>query len=272
MFHGDSSEFELAQIPPIELQKGEILVNVSCCTICGSDLHTYNGRRSVPSPCVLGHEIVGTVEEWFGDEPPMDHFGNPIRLGQRITWGLSASCGVCSICQNGLPQKCLSLFKYGHSKFDGRSAGGLADHCVLVPGTPIFPIANNVADKVACPANCATATVMASLRMAEEITDINGKRILITGLGMLGLTACAVCKSKNAKQIVAVDTKNDRRKLAIEFGANETISPDAITKNKTEQEYDISLELSGAESAINTCISSLAIGGIAILAGSVFSI
>ncbi len=46
---------------PDELQPGEVLVQISLATICGSDLHTVDGRRSAPTPCVLGHEAVGHV-------------------------------------------------------------------------------------------------------------------------------------------------------------------------------------------------------------------
>ena len=268
LFGGNSNPFEIKQLASIDLLQGEILVRVTCCTICGSDLHTFCGRRTGPIPAVLGHEIIGIVENWSGSTPT-DYLGNQIQVGQRITWGLSASCNNCSFCKKGIPQKCESLFKYGHAKFDGRPTGGLADRCVLVPGTTIYPIPDHVPDEVACPANCATATVFAALRLVEEVSEIRGKRVLITGLGMLGLTACAACKSKGADRIVAIDTIADRRKLALDFGADETIGPDNLAPDQTN-EFDIALEFSGAKSAIAECVSRLAIGGIVVLAGSVF--
>ncbi len=57
------------------------LVRVSLCTVCGSDLHTFTGRRKEKTPCVLGHEPVGVVEEVNGDL--RDVTGDPVRRDRR---------------------------------------------------------------------------------------------------------------------------------------------------------------------------------------------
>lgn len=63
-----------------ELQKGEILVKNKYTTLCGSDLHTFTGRRKEPSPIVLGHEIVGEIMELANNESLYDLNGNILKL------------------------------------------------------------------------------------------------------------------------------------------------------------------------------------------------
>ena len=175
----------------------EMLVRVTFCTLCGSDLHTFTGRRQTPTPTILGHEIIGRIERFGPDAPRHDLLGQPLREGDRITWTLAASCGACFYCTRELPQKCERLFKYGYEQItdDHPLSGGLADYCLLAPGTGIIRLPETLPDAVACPANCATATVAAALRAGG---GCQGQTVLIQGAGMLGLTACAMAKAGGA--------------------------------------------------------------------------
>ena len=276
-FDESNKTFLMQQFAVPDLHPGEVLVKVICCTICGSDMHTFEGRRSGPSPCVLGHEIIGQVDSWYDDTPPVDFSGKPIQPGQRITWSLAVSCGECFYCARHLPQKCLSLFKYGHALHTCEGiSGGLGEYCILKKGTPIFALDDGLPDKVACPANCATATVMAAIRLAEDIQHIKHSTVLITGMGMLGLTACAVMNQFGAKSVVAVDPVPSRLELARKFGANQVFEsiPNSLDiemdHNKPFQGFDFAFEFSGATIAVKTCIDALRSGGVLVMAGSVF--
>ena len=157
VFTGAGEPLELTELPvPATLRDGEALVRVTCCTLCGSDLHSYSGDREVLTPTILGHEILGTIEAVGGR--------TPLAIGQRVTWSIAASCGECYFCRNDLPQKCERLFKYGHEQMSEEHplSGGLATHCHLAPGTTVVEIPSGLPDEVACPANCATATVAAT--------------------------------------------------------------------------------------------------------------
>ena len=266
-------EFELPNLNP-----GEILVEVHCCTICGSDLHTFSGRRSGPSSCVLGHEIIGIVADYIGS-PPSDFFGNPVQRGQKVTWNLAVGCGECFYCKSGLPQKCGSLFKYGHEAFDGsRPTGGFSTHCVLAPRTTIFTVPDRLPDSVICPANCATATVAAAVRTLQETHQIKNAHVGVFGMGMLGLTATSMIHRLGAQSIVCVETNPDRLKAAAEFGCTHVANVEANSSNDSmhqlpplgERGLDASLEFSGANSAVNSSLQHLRNGGAAVLAGSVF--
>ncbi len=98
-------DLELIQYPLPDVGSGCILVRVKCCTICGSDLHTWLGRRSAPTPIILGHEIVGEIVE-LGDGVTYDSGDRPLKIGDRITWTIMDNCGKCYYCrEKGLTMK-----------------------------------------------------------------------------------------------------------------------------------------------------------------------
>lgn len=268
-------EFELD-----ELQPDQVLVRVTCCTICGSDMHTTLGNRSQPTPSILGHEIIGTVEQ-IGTNVACKE----LTPGDRITWSVAASCGPthvaqasplvtktrrdarstqCPHCQRGIPQKCDSLFKYGHEPITSDVAralsGGLATYCVLQPGTSIVPLPDDLPDEVASPASCATATVMASIR---TMGDIANQRVLVTGAGMLGLTTAAVAKSRDANEIVVCDVNPTRRELGEHFEATN------VVESAPDDSFDCIFEMSGNPAAVATAFDRTTIGSRIVLVGSV---
>jgi alcohol dehydrogenase len=263
-------DFEVPAVGP-----GEILVRVACCTICGSDVHSYRGRRSVAVPTILGHEIIGRIIEFGANAVPTDLFENTLHIGDRITWTIAASCGACFYCDNELPQKCVELFKYGHEllKPGHQFHGGLADVCLLRRGTGIARLPDRLPDFVACPANCATATVAAALRAAG---DCRGRTILVHGAGMLGVTACAMARAAGAREIVCTDINAERLALASGFGATRAVLADGLGRAVEEatagRGVDVALELSGSADAAQAGLDLLRIGGTAVWLGAVLPV
>ncbi|MFI6650438.1 zinc-binding dehydrogenase [Streptomyces sp. NPDC050529] len=241
--------------------EGEVLVRIDLATVCGSDLHTVNGKRPSPVPVLLGHEQVGTVLA-VGPGSPSCVDGTPVVPGLRVVWSVTASCGTCPRCLRGHPQKCRELRKYGHEPLDERAplTGGFATHCVLLPGTAIVAVPDELPDAVAAPASCATATVAAVIAAAGPL---EGREVLVTGAGMLGLTAVAMAALGGAR-VTAVDPSPARRVCAGQFGAARVLDV-----NEPPGPADIALELSGRTDAVRTCLSALDVGGTAVLAGSV---
>ena len=194
LFSGPGRPLEIHQHPLDQLPADEALVNVSLCTLCGSDLHSYKGDRQVECPTVLGHEMVGTLVQLPAAGPLLDGAGNPLNVGDRVIWSVTVHCGACYFCQHGLPQKCSSLFKYGHQRHDPNRplAGGLADYCQLLPGSSLVKVPDSVSDTAAAPASCATATVVGACR---RIGLESVHSLLILGAGMLGLTAAGYARA-----------------------------------------------------------------------------
>ncbi|MCR9293718.1 MAG: zinc-binding dehydrogenase [bacterium] len=269
---------ELADFEKPRPADQEVLVRPLCSTICGSDLHTIQGKRHQPTPSILGHEVVGVVEA-IGENAPLDLNGRPLRPGARITWSVTASCFNCDRCKKGFPQKCRRLFKYGHSLADGRFAlsGGLAEFVLLRGGTSIVLLNADLPNRVAAPANCATATVAACLRSVESLV---GKSVLIFGAGMLGLTAAAFSKDLGAAQVVVVDPVASRLDLASKFGASLAChwpTGDAdlnsmLLAQAAPDTYDVILELSGSKIACDSALRLADVGCRIVLAGAVLPV
>ena len=190
IFHGANHPFTLESIVLPPLREGEILVRNEYTTLCRSDLNTFCGKRTEKTPTILGHEIVGVIEEFGPNAPAIDCRGHVLREGDRITWAIYASDPNSAMAMAGIPQKAPGLFKYGHEKIlpDSHLHGGLADHCILRRHTPVIRISAAIPLPVLALINCSVATVAGALRLAGSVA---GRDVLITGAGMLGVIGCA---------------------------------------------------------------------------------
>lgn len=226
---------------------GETLVEIDLATVCGSDHHTVSGRRPGACPSVLGHEGVGRI----------------MGTGRRVVWGVTVSCGTCDRCSRGLTAKCRSVRKLGHEPYEPAwpLSGTYATHVLLPDGTAVVPVPDTLADEVAAPAGCATATVMAAL---ERAGSLRGKRVLVVGAGMLGLTAVAAAADAGAAEVVVSDVDPARLELAVGFGATSTLSA-----GQAPPLVDVAMNFSGAASAVEAALGALDIGGSLVLVGSV---
>ncbi|HTK77580.1 MAG TPA: zinc-binding dehydrogenase [Gemmataceae bacterium] len=273
LFDGPGLPLRRVAMPLPAPVAGEVLVRVLACTLCGSDLHTAAGRRPVTCPTVLGHEILGRIETVSTDGPPLSLDGRPLAVGDRVVWAVAVGCGNCFFCSRDLPQKCERLLKYGHEPFAGPRdlRGGLATHVLLAPRTAIFRVPDGVPDFVACPAGCATATVMAVLRQAGAL---DGVTVLIFGAGLLGLTAAAVARSRGARAVIVADPDVDRLRRATAFGATHAVGDlaqlaDVVHAATEEYGVDLAVELSGVAAAAEEAMARVRIGGRCLWAGTV---
>ena len=266
IFHSPAQPLELKSVALPTLRNGEALVEVVCCTLCGSDLHSISGARQVPAPSILGHEILGHVSDVCGDVRDVD--GITVKQGDRVVWSVAANCGTCFYCSEGPLQKCETLFKYGHEELTDEHplSGGLSTHCHLAPGTAIVRVPDGLVDVVACPSSCATATVAAALRTAG---NIQGQSVVIHGAGMLGLTAAAMARSCSAAHVIVTDIDPDRVRRAKQFGATHA-SLESLSDVSGGRGADLVLDMSGSPDAMESSLNLLRIGGRLILVGAVF--
>lgn len=274
VFRGAGRPMETVQYAAPEPIGAEVLVRVTCCTLCRSDLHTHAGRRMEATPTVLGHEITGRIERFGPEAAPVDYSGRPAAVGTRVTWAVAVGCGECYFCAEDLPQKCARPYKYGHMRVSPGEpiGGGLADSIVLRPGTSWFAVPDEIPDRVAAPANCATATVAGLLRHAGPIA---GRSVLVLGAGVLGVTACAMAQSAGARAVVASDPAPACRERAFRFGATHSCTADASERAACVAELthgrgaDIVLELAGTAESVQAGLAQTRTGGTLVLAGTV---
>ncbi len=278
-FLGVGEPLEDREYPlPDDLEPGAILVKTKIATVCGSDMHSWKGRRPFPVPSVMGHEGVGIVEK-MGDRDARDAAGEQLSVGDRISWTIMASCGDCIFCQDyALPQKCLNLFKYGHSVSDVPPyfLGTFGEYVYLKPGTGIFKLPEGMPDETASPLMCAAATVAGGL---DRIGVDHGDTVVIQGAGMLGLYAAAFAKASGASQVIMVDILDTRLEMAKRFGVDRTLNAEkldcddqveAVRELTDGRGADLLIEVTGFARVVETGINMLRTGGRYLLQGAVY--
>lgn len=260
IFDRAGQPFRIEELPlPSHLKPGEVLVKITLATICGSDLHTYSGRRQGPVPCVLGHEGVGRViaagrarEGW---------------LNKRVTWSLADSCGACAACTDwNLPQKCERVFKYGHAALQQGSGlhGTYATHIVLRPGTHLVEVPDSVPDTVATSANCSLAT-MANV---TEVLPVPCRFAVVQGAGLLGLHGCALLRAAGVARVIVVDNDETRLARVAEFGGKAIHSAE-VAAQVPSHSADVVIEVAGVPSLVPEGVRLLRPGGHYLFAGMV---
>ena len=194
----NKNPLELVNLPdPVPAEK-EILVKVSRCGVCHTELDEIEGRTPPPAfPVVLGHQIVGTVEK-AGSKASRFKIGD--RVG--IAWIYSA-CGKCSFCLQGEENLCESF------KATGRDAnGGYAEYATVLEDFA-FNIPAVFSDSEAAPLLCAGAIGYRSLRLTG-IKD--GQRLGLTGFGASAHLVLKMTTHKypNAKVFVFARSEKER--------------------------------------------------------------
>ncbi|MCF8106729.1 MAG: zinc-binding dehydrogenase [Desulfohalobiaceae bacterium] len=222
---------EMREYPLPDVAEGCILAKVNCCTICGSDVHSWAGSRPVPLPIILGHEIVGTIVR-CGPGVSHDCNDTPLRVGDRITWTLMDSCGRCYYCRiAGLPMKCRHLKKYGHDSCGQppHFLGGFSEYCYITPGTCCFKLPDNLPDEVAAPANCALSTVIAAW---EAVGLSPFENVLIQGAGALGIYGAALARHYGCNRIIVSDILDHRLDFIKNFGVTDLLNTNDMNQEE----------------------------------------
>jgi putative phosphonate catabolism associated alcohol dehydrogenase len=277
VYDAPNEPFKIREFPVRDVYTDEVLVRITMSTICRSDIHSYQGHRPNPCPGILGHEIVGVIEQ-LGQNMNHDMRGDPLAIGQRVTWteffheGESYYRDV-----HDLPQKSVGVRKYGHdlATKDPHFLGGFAEYCYIQPGTGILNLPNEITDEEATPLNCGVATMIS----VTEAAQINmGETVVVQGLGLLGLYGCAIAKARGARRVIGLDVVADRLAIARKFGADETFDVSALSEDDLIDKVraacppdgaDVCIEVCGHPDAIKTGIKMLRTGGRYIIAGLV---
>ena len=202
----EAKPLRLADLPTPTPDDNQILVKVSVCGACHTDLDEVEGRlKPTKSPIVPGHQVVGKVMD-KGKAVTKFNIGD--RVG--ITW-LFSSCGECEFCRAGSENLC------GQAKWTGKDAdGGYAEFTVIGEDFA-YPIPERFSDSQAAPLLCAGVIGYRTLRLAD-ITD--GQKIGLFGFGASAHIVIQIIKYKFPNSSVFVFTKTAQHaELAKTLGA-----------------------------------------------------
>lgn len=277
VYDAPNTPFAIRHYPLRDVHADEVLVRVVMSTICRSDIHSYHGHRPNPCPGILGHEIIGVIDQ-LGADIKRDMRGDPLAVGDRITWTEYFHHGESYYRDvHDMPQKSQGVRKYGHDlvEEDPHFLGGFAEYCYVVPGTGILKLPEELSNEEATPINCGVATMVC----VTEATQIQmGDVVAIQGLGLLGLYGCAMAKTRGARLVIGLDAVADRLKVAKKFGADLTIDisgreEDDIVAQVRElappDGVDAVIEVCGVPAAVPAGMKMLRVGGRYTLAGLV---
>jgi alcohol dehydrogenase len=277
IFNGPKLPLEKKEFPLYDdIGDDDAVVEITLSTVCGSDVHTWLGHRPFPTPCILGHEMVGKIIS-IGKNLTVDYNGEGLSIGDKVVWSMTVGCGKCFFCEKKLPQKCTKMFKYGHVKSDQKPhfTGGFAKYIHLKKGSYIFKVSPELSDEEVAPLMCAASTITSGLDYGD-FQDCD--YVIIQGCGALGMYACAFTKQLGAKKVIAIDVIADRLELAKQFGADYIINAKEIGENLTDEIMKITenrgadfvIEITGEPSVINQGIKMIRIGGTYILLGAIY--
>ena len=277
VYEAPNTPFVIREYPVRDVQPGEVLVHITMSTICRSDIHSYQGRRPNPCPGILGHEIIGIIDQ-IGEGISNDLRGEPLSVGDRVTWTEFFHHGESHYRDiHDMPQKSPGLRKYGHDlvEDDPHFLGGFADYCYILPGTGILRLPDDLSDEEATPLNCGVATMIS----VTEAADIGmGDTVVVQGLGLLGLYGCAIAKARGARQVIGLDAVAARLDIAGKFGADHVFDIssmdddaliDAVRALCQPDGADVGIEVCGVAGAVPTGIQMLRIGGRYVIGGLV---
>ena len=143
---------------PDKLETGAALVRAEMAGICGTDVHLWKGQLPISLPIILGHETVGCIEQ-LGEGLERDWTGQPLKIGDRVTWTSTTSCGECYYCKvKHQPTRCPQRRAYGigyRCDQPPHFLGGYAEFHYLKPGTTIFKLLQDLPTEAVIGAGCA---------------------------------------------------------------------------------------------------------------------
>jgi propanol-preferring alcohol dehydrogenase len=224
---------------------GELLLEVSACGVCRTDLHIHDGELSEPKlPLVQGHQIVGRVVG--GGE----RYAPGARVG--VPW-LGWTCGRCRFCLSGRENLCERALFTGYGRDGGFAQLAVADERFC------FPIPDGYPDLQAAPLLCAGLIGFRTLRMAGD-----AERLGIYGFGAAAHIVCQVARHEG-RRVFAFTRAHDStsQQFALELGAE--WAGDALAP--APEELDAALIFAPAGELVPAALRAVARGGSVVCGG-----
>jgi threonine dehydrogenase-like Zn-dependent dehydrogenase len=208
------------QVP--DLAGMAMLVRVDATTLCGTDVHRWEGGLAADAvPYITGHEPCGFIEEMAS--PRTDIFGEPLAIGDRVVWSYVA-CGHCYYCTVALqPCLCRGRASWGHNRTDRFPylLGSVAQLIYVPDECHVVRVPESVSSASAAASSCAYRTIMHGYDRLGAIKA--HETVLIQGSGPLGIFAAAVARSQGAKQVLVTGAPAGRLEMAARMGVDATL-------------------------------------------------
>ena len=251
---------ELMDVPEPKLSAGQVLIKVSKCGICGSDIRYFHGEnpwakqtlgRHIDNPpnIILGHEFTGVVHEVFDESDT--HL-----IDKRVGVNTFVTCGRCNFCRNGRENLCDYTKHLGHGQGWGEMdfyPGGMAEFCPAF-ASQTFELPENVTDN--------QATFFDPLISAIHAVDVGRPKpldkVAILGAGPIGLLIAQLVKVHGATRTFITDIAAENITIAEEIGVDYPLNisssskclNDLVMEKTNSQGVDLAFNTVGTSASI----------------------
>lgn len=243
----------LERHPVPEIGPDDVLIRVTKTGICGTDIHIWNwddwAQKTVPVPLITGHEFAGQIVE----------------LGRNVT-GLEIGQRVSG--EGHLIGKDSRQSRAGKFHLDPQTRGigvneqGAFAEYLRLPAFNVVPLPDSISDDIGAILDPLGNAVHTALSF-----DLIGEDVLITGAGPIGIMAAAVARHVGARHVVITDVNPYRLELAQKVtdvtpvNVAEEDLRDVIKRLKMKEGFDVGLEMSGNQRALDQMVEALVMGG-----------
>lgn len=239
--------------PVPEIGPDDVLIKVNKTGICGTDIHIWNwdawAASTVPTPLITGHEFAGEIVE-IGSNV------EGLALGQRCSG------------EGHLIGKTSRQSRAGKFHLDPATRGigvneqGAFAQYLRLPAFNVVPLPDEISDDIGAILDPLGNAVHTALSF-----DLIGEDVLITGAGPIGIMAAAVARHVGARHVVITDVNPDRLALAgrvadvVPVNVAERDLSEIVSSLKMTQGFDVGLEMSGNQAALEQMVEAMTMGG-----------
>ncbi len=239
--------------PVPEIGPDDVLIRVNKTGICGTDIHIWNwddwAQRTVPVPLVTGHEFAGEIVD-------LGSHVEGLSLGQRVSG------------EGHLIGKTSRQSRSGRFHLDPATRGigvnepGAFAEYLRLPAFNVVPLPDAIDDEIGAILDPLGNAVHTALSF-----DLVGEDVLVTGAGPIGIMAAAVARHVGARHVVITDLNDARLALAAQVADVVTVNPsredlgELVRRLKMAQGFDVGLEMSGSQAALDQMVEALVMGG-----------
>ncbi|QDY71291.1 L-threonine 3-dehydrogenase [Qingshengfaniella alkalisoli] len=239
--------------PVPEIGADDVLIRINKTGICGTDVHIWNwddwARKTVPVPLITGHEFAGEIVD-------MGKNVEDLHIGQRCSG------------EGHLIGKHSRQSRAGKFHLDPETRGigvnepGAFAQYLRLPAFNVVPLPAEIDDEIGAILDPLGNAVHTALSF-----DLVGEDVLITGAGPIGIMAAAVARHVGARNVVITDLNQDRLDLAsrvadvVPVNARDEDLGSVIGRLKMREGFDVGLEMSGAQPALDQMVEALVMGG-----------
>jgi threonine 3-dehydrogenase len=243
----------MERVPVPEIGPDDVLIRIRKTGICGTDIHIWNwdewAQRTVPVPLVTGHEFAGEI----------------VDIGRNVE-GLSIGQRVSG--EGHLIGKHSRQSRAGKFHLDPETRGigvneqGAFAEYLRLPAFNVVPLPDAIDDEIGAILDPLGNAVHTALSF-----DLVGEDVLITGAGPIGIMAAAVARHVGARHVVITDLNADRLALAarvadvVPVNVREEDLKAVVARLKMKEGFDVGLEMSGSQAALDQMVEALVMGG-----------